>query len=185
MEVDKANVLKNLDQLNNVSFKEFAEYYSNDLQRFIFINIHVNSKSRLWRERINHYLQISRESSEVVTKLNELLTFIKPELFTKAGDISGVEKWVAANQKIFGKDKLSYILSVMRMAPSELGNLPMPSPGNGSPSSTTLRCNCSQSSDWCSGSSSYCKTWQCSIVTNACGTFWVYDCDGRCYTPNN
>lgn len=40
-------------------------------------------------------------------------------------------------------------------------------------------CNCSTSSDWCSGSVD-CESSSCDESNHGCGTLLVYSCDGRC-----
>lgn len=44
----------------------------------------------------------------------------------------------------------------------------------------TRGCACSQESDWCSHQ---CISTGCTVLTWGCGTFGIYACNGKCYTP--
>lgn len=180
---DQEAVLNNLEALNGCSYKEFCTY-SEDIQRFIFSMMDPVNKARIWRERIDHYLATNNESGELAKLLRDMQFNVLPDVFDGKSSRDKLESLVVKAVKLAGKDKIAYIVTTMRPSPLGIGDIPSPSPGNSPPATTTLSCNCSQTSDWCF-SSAYCKTWTCNLVTSGCGTFWSYDCNGRCYTPNN
>jgi hypothetical protein len=176
---DQAYILSNQSRLSLISYDELATY-TEPFTKFVLKNCDAKTKSRLWKERINFFTQTEKLSSAQTTALKELAALTVPTFFESATGKKQVEGWITTNMKLFGKETLTVIGTQMKKKIP----LPTPNPSNPSPSPTTLSCNCSQTSDFCWGSS-YCKTWSCNLVGDACGWFWSYDCNGRCYTPNN
>lgn len=150
-----------------------------EVQKIMFRTLSPNEKSDIWREKIDFEINNSKLNNEQLQYLGNLKEFIEPKLFTN----EEIEK-KSKNKLLELKEKAIYLFGVSiaykilnSLATNEIdllnykiidgdGDLP--------------NCNCSQSSDYCSGKTN-CKWVVADCKSQSgCGTLWIFPCDARC-----
>lgn len=152
-------------------------------------------RAQLWRDHIAQFLEDPDLTPPQRQWLITLRTFIQPDLFANRGLYDAQVRTLETQAKaLFGQGRAKLLLAT-------LGPVKHTFPTNrtalAASAATWLRsvaspaaeefssCTCSQASDWCSpwptSPSARCSDiMPCVLVPDACGTFWVYDCDGNC-----
>ncbi len=143
--------LKEIRTMTRSEWKNLDEY----VKRGCFVAFTQQQKVDFWKEKFNEALELgwTKEEAEHI-KAEQQFQWSK-------STIAGL---IATGNKLLDKKGTVQINQTRAMTKS----------GGES------RCNCSTSSDWCSGSVDCQSTNDCDDNNHGCGTLFVYSCDGRC-----
>lgn len=115
--------------------------------------------------------------------INELKPFLKPELYVIGSELNQKAlkfspEWEEKAIKFFSKDQLQYLFSFRSLKEFKNSVKTHRISNIAAAGSEGSDCDCSTKSDWCSGGS--CGGPQCAFQSYACGTLYLYHCDGLC-----
>jgi len=113
-EVLPSKALTKVYDYNSLTFGQIR-LYSMETQKYCFNQMNSSSKARIWMERISYVSTLYKKPIKK-TKILELKTFIRPEIFSNKqfGDFEiTVNKWIVDNKEIFGPENLRLILTTM------------------------------------------------------------------------
>jgi hypothetical protein len=187
--------LTKIDDYNSLTFGQIR-LFEEVTQKYCFNQMNSSNKARIWMERIS-YISSLYKSSIKKSKILELKTFIKPELYStkQRGNFEiTINKWVDDNKELFGLENIRLILTTLNeliISNTKTDDLTEanyaailcpPRCGNGDPCPTC--CTCSTQSSWCV--SVPCTSGGCQVTNGGCGTLWSYSCNGWCgFDPSN
>lgn len=148
----------------------FADHLSNE-EKVLFVS------NRL--DLIITDLQLDEKQIAVI---NELKAFLKPELYEQGSPLNlkalqYETEWKERALQVFSKDQLAYIFSFRTL--SEFKTAISKTTIKSSTRAGAEDCDCSTQSDWCSSGRS-CGGPACGFQSYACGTLYLYHCDGLC-----
>lgn len=176
---DKANLRHG--ETIQITLDEIQKY-NDETQRVIFKTVNASTRFSLWNEKLNRQLQMNDNIYGSLQKqfIQNLLNFITPDLFdfdipmTIQTDLQ-IKDFERDGKILFpGNEIKSIMASLEKGGPAN----PFAPIGAGGPP-----CTCSTASDWCNFPVQLgggCQTTKCEERKRACGTFWSYDCAGRC-----
>ena len=191
---ENANTELKKKSLTYDSFDEWIEVYGDSLssivrqdiiiydvqmQKEIFRRLPAERKSFVWREKFQSFQNSRNLSNKQVTFVESLIEITSPAFFDRAIDETlnkELKKLITEGLNYFDDRKLLLIMT-------ELGDEISIKTSRAIGGGFNVSCECSLASDWCDflGSSrSKCGGDCVSVSSGGCGTFWVYDCDGRC-----
>ncbi|HEX6903000.1 MAG TPA: bacteriocin fulvocin C-related protein [Thermoanaerobaculia bacterium] len=173
-------------------------------RRAAYAALPAAAKSRIWRTQLERVLEMETELTPAQKALLlEAVQLATPDTFAATRDRSSlkyrqmrsrVESLETRAKEAFGADRAARIFA--RIGPADTDTLyfidrqkaeaivpglqmveeltsgqQQPAPDTG--------CSCSDASDYCS-SGFNCTGGGCIRISDECGTFWTYDCDGSC-----
>lgn len=169
------------------AYEEISTFPVED-RKAIFHRLPAQTQSALWRAHLEQFANADLTEAQQKLLL-EGRRLASPALFAAAKNRHGANYQRRIKQlrdyetrmiAAFGAEKARAILS--QIGPEEpmvhiesrdellLKYEAMEAPG----------CSCSNDSDWCS-SNYHCDDGDCELISDECGTFWTYDCDGLCW----
>ena len=160
-------------------YSQFSEL-SKDDRRATFSLMSAEDKSNLWRVHFGLNLARHPEWTEQQRSIVlEAITMASPQLYKIPKDSNWIrlvdEPIRLLTQKallVFTKQEGAAVFSELGF--SEQANL-------NHAQRTPRGCECSQDSDWCGAYQ--CVSTECTVLIYGCGTFGIYACNGKCYTP--
>lgn len=140
----------------------------------MYKTLNSSEKSYTWQVKYDKILATSDLTKEQIKFINKLKSNLSKEIFEKG--INPIKNKFQASEltlkneaiELFGISGAYELLATLSLNRAE--QIP---PGQGD-------CDCSKTSDWCPSGHS-CLRVGCVIITNDCGTFWNYDCNGDCW----
>lgn len=151
----------------------FADELSNQ-EKIYFLESRLNS--------LKEDFNLNDNQQEVI---NDLYQFLKPELYVIGSDlnvkaIKYTTEWREKAMKVFTSDQLSYIFS-FKSFKEYTNTIKSTQNANETMKKTAvLDCDCSVKSDWCSGNFVCEGIIPCAFQSYACGTLYIFHCDGYC-----
>lgn len=162
---------------NSTAVKEVLEAKDQVLQKSMFRLLTIQEKSEVWQSKFMNYLEKNKLNEQQRIFVVEISKIIKPELFDysnhsyrKSTGESSIRKRTA---ELFGSEEsynLLATLSILKKTTPDIIGVRTGPFGN---------CSCSQTSDWCHDVLT-CRSFICKTTSGGCGTFWGYNCDGKC-----
>lgn len=153
---------------------------SKDDRKASFSLMSAEDKSSLWRVHLGLNLARHPEWTEQQRSIVlEAIQTVSPQLYKTPRD----DNWTRLvdepvrllTQKallVFTKQEGAALFSELGFTEqTKLHHAQRPSPRG---------CGCSQESDWCAYQ---CISTECAVLIYGCGTFGIYACNGKCYTP--
>ncbi|MGJ1225350.1 bacteriocin fulvocin C-related protein [Sphingobacterium siyangense] len=179
---NKDNQTSEISQTSQPVNKAIMALKTSEARKSSFADQLTNEeKIQFVESRLNAVTEELKLDAEQLSVLNELKPFLKPDLYVRDSKLNKEaiqfdSVWKEKARKVFSKEQLNYIFSFNTL--SELKtNLT-----NVNIKSTTRAgaedCDCSTKSDWCSGGN--CGGPACAFQSYACGTLYLYHCDGTC-----
>ena len=113
-EVLPTKALTKVNDYNSLTFGQIR-LFSMETQKYCFNQMNSSNKARIWMERISYVSSLYKNSTKK-TKILELKTFIRPEIFSNKqfGNFEiTVDKWIDDNKELFGPENLRLILTTM------------------------------------------------------------------------
>ena len=147
-------------------------------QRMLYALMTANEKYYAWKSHLNEFMEHSEHNTDQRQFVKAVIDYITPQLFARPlsnGEWQQLESIRKNSFRLFGKEA-----SVQLFSSLQSFAIHNPKPGNSINylEGDVVSCNCSMHSDYCSGLSS-CLSHTCTSG-GACGTFWMYTCDGMC-----
>jgi hypothetical protein len=153
---------------------------SKDDRKSSFSLMSAEDKSSLWRVQFGLNLARHPEWTEQQRSIVlEAMTMVTPQLYETPRDRNWTRLVDEPVRLLTQKALLVFTKQEGAAVFSELGLSEQPKLNHAQ--KTPRGCECAQESDWCGPYQ--CITNECTVLIYGCGTFGIYACNGKCYTP--
>ncbi len=140
------------------------------------------AKADIWKDKLFHVLSLDITDKQHKA-IEQLFEMISPEIFD-FDNIASINfkqqysNWFETHYSSFNPQLLGWMIGRMENLDMKWITIYMTA-GAIMAIGTQKKCNCSETSDYC-GVGTVCKNASCSEEPGDCGTFLLYDCNGRC-----
>ncbi|WP_343319988.1 bacteriocin fulvocin C-related protein [Sphingobacterium multivorum] len=175
--------IQTTDESNSNLTKAMMSLKTSDARKASFADQLSNEEKISFVEnRLNSVILELELDENQIHLINELKPFLKPELYIRGSKLNqdAIEftiRWGERAIKLFSKEQLAYIFSFKTFDEFKQAAT------NVNIKSTTRAgvedCDCSTQSDWCSAGTE-CGGPACGFQSYACGTLYLWHCDGLC-----